>query len=205
MKTGTDSRLHVSTTVGLLTVVVLAVTTSAQQRPQYLGLPEDWTHRHLVFANPGTYVQMLDPKVSQDRWLAWVGVQKDPRFLLHLAKRQKAGMAVADATELAIADPVGSDSRFDVIGRDPVNRKKKQPVGRRQPAAVIRVPTRQNSPSPYPRKTAPATSWSSPRLQRVPRARGTFTARPGPLPTRLWLARRLRLRTRTTTPTKYSP
>jgi hypothetical protein len=111
---------RLSTFAGLLTVVVLAATMSAQQKPA--GMPSDWTHRHLVFSNPGTYVQMLNPGVSQDRWVNWVGMQGNSRFMQQ--QRQRAGKAwnneTALAFELALAQAVDNNPS--------AGNKKKQPV-----------------------------------------------------------------------------
>ena len=55
MTTRKNSRARWSSMAGLLTVACLAGSLSAQNRPRHVGLPEDWSHRHLMFSNPGTY------------------------------------------------------------------------------------------------------------------------------------------------------
>ena len=71
---------------GALAVAAFWAGASAQS-PRPTALPEDWTHYHQVFSNAGTYVDMLKPGVSQERWERWLGVNRDPRYLLQLRKR----------------------------------------------------------------------------------------------------------------------
>ncbi len=99
MKKNGLSRLPASTLVGLVTPMLLAVTTSAQQEPQPRGLPEDWSHRHVVFSNPGTYVQMLDQRISQEKWFNWLALQKDPRYLLQVRKRTRSERITNDVQD----------------------------------------------------------------------------------------------------------
>src|SRR5215475_15352454 len=90
MKTGSPSRSHWSSALGLLTTVMLAAAASAPNAAQPSGVVTDWSHRHLAFANPGTYADMLDQRVSQDRWMRWLEVQKNPRLRLQQMKRASA-------------------------------------------------------------------------------------------------------------------
>src|SRR4051812_42436102 len=79
MKSVRPSSMHRWSALGVLTITILAVAASAQDDVQPRGMIEDWSHRHLVFANPGTYVQMLDPRVPQEKWMRWLDVQSNPR------------------------------------------------------------------------------------------------------------------------------
>ena len=49
MQITSHSRLRLSTAGGLLAVIVLSVATSAQQRQEPRGFPDDWSHQHLIF------------------------------------------------------------------------------------------------------------------------------------------------------------
>ena len=57
MTTRKNSLARWSSMAGLLTVACLAGSLSAQNQPRHVGLPDDWSHRHLIFSNPGTYEQ----------------------------------------------------------------------------------------------------------------------------------------------------
>jgi len=50
---------------------------------QISGLPEDWTHHHLVFSDPGTEQEALD-RGTYDQWFM---VVNDPRYILQQLKR----------------------------------------------------------------------------------------------------------------------
>lgn len=63
---------------------------------QITGLPDDWSHHHLVFSNPGTAEEAMR-NGTYDRW---VRIQNDPRYLMQQIKRERAaqsGDSAADA------------------------------------------------------------------------------------------------------------
>ncbi len=49
------------------------------------GLPDDWTHHHLVFSNPGMEYQAME-NGTYDRWL---DVVNNPRYIIQQLKRHK--------------------------------------------------------------------------------------------------------------------
>jgi hypothetical protein len=51
--------------------------------PHRVGVPDDWTHHHLVFSNPGTYEQA----VANGTYSKWINIQYDTRFILQQMKR----------------------------------------------------------------------------------------------------------------------
>lgn len=53
---------------------------------QRKGIPDDWSHRHLVFTSPGTEEESI-ANGTYDRWLAIVN---DPRYILQEMKRDPA-------------------------------------------------------------------------------------------------------------------
>ncbi|HEV2381843.1 MAG TPA: hypothetical protein VG206_18900 [Terriglobia bacterium] len=62
------------------------------------GIPDDWTHHHLVFSNPGTEEQAIE-NGTHDRWLRIVN---DPRYIMQQLKR-RAGAGVLQAEGVAAA------------------------------------------------------------------------------------------------------
>ena len=48
------------------------------------GAPDDWSHHHLVFSNPGTYEQAIKTGASYAKWLT---IRYDTRFILQQMKR----------------------------------------------------------------------------------------------------------------------
>ncbi len=61
---------------------------------QQRGVPDDWSHRHLVFSNPGTEQQAIESG-NYERWLK---VVNDPRFILQQIKRS-GGAKVLDGVD----------------------------------------------------------------------------------------------------------
>src|ERR1019366_8447094 len=56
------------------------------------GVPEDWSHHHLVFSNPGTEEDAI-ANGTRDRWL---NIVNDPRYILQQMKRSSGVKAFAD-------------------------------------------------------------------------------------------------------------
>jgi hypothetical protein len=53
------------------------------------GVPDDWSHRHVVFSNPGT----ADQAIKAGRYGEWLRIVNDPRFQLQRMKREAAAKA----------------------------------------------------------------------------------------------------------------
>jgi hypothetical protein len=68
---------------------------TASQPP--VGMPEDWTHHHVVFSNPGTAAEAL----AQGRYEQWSKIVNDPRYILQQMKRNPAQRALATAPDFA--------------------------------------------------------------------------------------------------------
>jgi hypothetical protein len=47
------------------------------------GVPDDWSHHHLIFSDPGTYEQA----VANGTYSKWIKIQYDPRFIFQTMKR----------------------------------------------------------------------------------------------------------------------
>jgi len=56
------------------------------------GVPQDWSHHHLVFSNPGTEEAAI-ANGTHDRWLSIVN---DPRYILQQMKRSSGVKTLAD-------------------------------------------------------------------------------------------------------------
>src|SRR5271157_4574731 len=62
-----------------------------------VGVPDDWTHHHLVFSDPGTAAEAL----AQGRFKQWYKITHDPRFQMQQMKRSLAQRALATAPDFA--------------------------------------------------------------------------------------------------------
>lgn len=71
--------------LGLVTISSILITgqPASQRSPRHIGLPDDWSHHHLVFSNPGTYEQA----VARGTYGEWLRLQYDTRFILQQMKR----------------------------------------------------------------------------------------------------------------------
>jgi hypothetical protein len=61
------------------------------------GMPDDWSHRHLVFSNPGTE----EDAIANGTHDGWLNVINDPRYILQSLKRD-AGVTVRPEESLGI-------------------------------------------------------------------------------------------------------
>jgi hypothetical protein len=55
-----------------------------QSNPTPQGLPEDWSHHHLVFSNPGTEADAI----KDGSYPEWVRITNDPRYIMQQLKRR---------------------------------------------------------------------------------------------------------------------
>ena len=81
----------VTITVACLVILTAGARVAAAQghrdsSQQPMGLPEDWSHRHMVFSDPGTE----DEAFRNGKHDEWLKVHDDPRFMMHELKRYKA-------------------------------------------------------------------------------------------------------------------
>src|SRR5580658_6956232 len=89
-----------------LAILLLAVwctqLSSGQQPPVVrMGAPDDWTHHHLIFSNPGTAVEAM----QRGEYFHWVKVVNDPRFILQRAKRSAAARSGANFNWASLPAP----------------------------------------------------------------------------------------------------
>jgi hypothetical protein len=103
--------------VALVMTAAFCVQVFAQSAPavhvgnaQIKGVPEDWTHHHVVFANPGTEQEAI----SAGRHERWVKTVNDPRYVMQQMRRNLPiqGPAATDAAYRAmwISHAFGHDS-----------------------------------------------------------------------------------------------
>jgi hypothetical protein len=69
--------------MGVISAVMITGQPSVHRR---IGAPDDWTHHHLVFSDPGTYEQAY----AKGAYPKWIRTQYDTRFLLQQMKRNAA-------------------------------------------------------------------------------------------------------------------
>ena len=62
---------------------------------QNTGFPEDWSHRHIVFSNPGTE----DDAIQSGRYNEWARIVNDPRYVMQQRLRNSGGRPLIDAGE----------------------------------------------------------------------------------------------------------
>jgi hypothetical protein len=85
--------------VGVVFVVIagLSIVISGQQtlRPS-TGVPQDWSHSHLIFANPGSFAQAVrNGSVAQ-----WYKIMNDPRYQIQQQLRRNAATVRPNAVGL---------------------------------------------------------------------------------------------------------
>ena len=64
----------------------------AERARKQTGAPDDWSHRHLVFSNPGTDEHAM----RTGKLNAWMNITNDPRFILQQKKRAGRTQTVAE-------------------------------------------------------------------------------------------------------------
>ena len=70
------------------------------------GVPEDWSHHHLIFSNPGTEEDAI-ANGTHDRWLKIVN---DPRYILQQMKRSSGVKALADPEIASLGQAAKTES-----------------------------------------------------------------------------------------------
>ena len=83
------------------------------------GVPDDWTHHHLIFSKPGTATQAI----SEGRFLDWYKTDADLRYRFQQLKRKAVAASSPQSTdasradELAVPSPVAK-SKKSTLTRD---------------------------------------------------------------------------------------
>ena len=76
----------------VLALSILTAPLPAQDRSRPQGYPEDWSHHHLVFSNPGTYEQAVQNGTVE----AWTKITNNPRYKHQQLARSRAAAASPD-------------------------------------------------------------------------------------------------------------
>ena len=88
MRLQNNLRLSIASVLGCVALIAsVALSLAAQDNPsQPKGAPDDWTHHHVIFSNPGT----MQDAIKDGSYERWLRVQTDPRFKMQQMKRQAA-------------------------------------------------------------------------------------------------------------------
>ncbi len=93
----------------------LALAAAAQEGPvPQNGVPDDWSHHHVMFSDPGTEQEALD-RGTYEQWLA---VVNNPRYIMQQLKRHAPaqGPAADDVARIEEADRVQQASGRQLVG-----------------------------------------------------------------------------------------
>jgi hypothetical protein len=84
------------------------------------GIPDDWTHHHVVFSNPGT----ADDAIRKGNYEEWFTIVNDPRYVMQQLKRSLPvqGPAAEDVARFEDAWRAARDSAEAQGVRDPWER-----------------------------------------------------------------------------------
>ncbi len=89
------------------------------------GAPDDWSHRHLVFSNPGSE----ENAIQNGRYDAWLQITNDPRYIMQQKKRAGGTKALANAEALGAPEsnprwglPIGLKGGRSAKNSTPIHR-----------------------------------------------------------------------------------
>jgi hypothetical protein len=71
---------------------------------QITGLPDDWTHHHVVFADPGTEGDAL----HEGNYERWFKVVNEPRYVVQQLKRQSSAQGPSSGDVAAMLHEIAS-------------------------------------------------------------------------------------------------
>ena len=83
---------------------------------QITGVPDDWTHHHLVFSDPGTE----QDAIRQGKHEQWLKIVNDPRYVIQHLKRgtEARGPAAADVARIRQAAQANAAAGTQVLATD---------------------------------------------------------------------------------------
>lgn len=124
----------------LFALGAFAIATDGQYSPsvfvgsvQINGVPDDWTHHHLIFSNPGTE----EEAIQSGHYEQWQKIVNEPRYVIQQLKKNLPvhGPAAADAAyrERLISETAGVPAPRNVeplFGLVPNDRRLMPPIGR---------------------------------------------------------------------------
>src|ERR1019366_6522083 len=98
---------------GLGMLFLFSVLTSGQEPfAKRIGGPDDWTHRHLIFSDPGT----ADEAMRKGTYNRWRKIVNDPRYIL---QREKRNVAATGASKLNNVLPPGDSQQITAENESP--------------------------------------------------------------------------------------
>ena len=117
MKSRVDFFLFFAATLGSLTglgmLFLFSVLTSGQEpSAKRIGGPDDWTHHHLIFSDPGT----ADEAMRKGTYNHWRKIVNDPRYIL---QREKRNAAATGASKLNNFLPPGDSQQITAEKESP--------------------------------------------------------------------------------------
>jgi len=138
MMSNANSPRSKSLTFGLTVVALAACSTPvfAQSAPsvhvgriEITGVPDDWSHRHVVFSNPGTEQEAI----QSGHYAQWQKVVNDPRYVIQQLKRN-----------LPVQGPAATDAEYrsrwiSEISPAPRDLTLTLPGVRREPSGIDRI------------------------------------------------------------------
>ncbi|MGB9487096.1 MAG: hypothetical protein WCD04_13420 [Terriglobia bacterium] len=91
--------------VGAAFVVLIGITVLIPGQPasklkvqpaskHLVGVPDDWSHHHLVFSDIGTYEQAI----AKGTYSKWINLYYDPRYIIQQMKRNRAAAGAPEMT-----------------------------------------------------------------------------------------------------------
>jgi hypothetical protein len=88
-KKGPFCKLSLTSLVFCIVLVCSVVIKGEPASPLHLGIPDDWSHHHLVFSDIGTY----DQAIANGTITKWINLRYDPRYILQQIKRNPASFS----------------------------------------------------------------------------------------------------------------
>jgi hypothetical protein len=102
--------------VGFLTAIGFTVVVTGQGVPQQtMGLPDDWTHHHVVFSNSGTFADALKNGTLEQ----WYRITSEPRYKMQQLKRSLLQRQLAAAPDFAARMALVNAANADAAAKKP--------------------------------------------------------------------------------------
>jgi len=108
MTAKTPSFFRVSLSVCVFCIVMISsILTQGQTASKpAAGVPDDWTHRHLVFSNPGTFTDAVKNGTLEN----WYKITNEPRYQMQQLKRSTLQRNLSGAADFAARTAIVSAS-----------------------------------------------------------------------------------------------
>jgi hypothetical protein len=104
-----SNRLPVYRALAVLAAAMFVAGTLTAQTVPATGFPQDWSHHHLVFSNPGTYEQA----VQNGTVAKWLKITSDPRYIIQQRARSGVSAALPDVSLSSTSAPTRGKLKKD--------------------------------------------------------------------------------------------